>query len=208
MQQVIEDFDRIASLMAEEPEARETYSDYLLSQVPLDCAHVLDIGCGFGSFARLVSHRARQVTAIDVSPQMISIARERSAGYANLEFALTDFLQTHLPAESYDCVVTLATLHHLPLGESLKRMKALLSPGGVLVVHDLVAAGGTFDRALDFVRLPVSMAWRLRQTGRLRARPEVRKAWIEHGRHGVSFKVGGRALKGEMKKKLSLRNQG
>lgn len=183
MQQVVEDFNRIASLMAEEPEARETYSDYLLSQVPLDCAHVLDIGCGFGSFARMIAHRAQQVTAIDVSPQMINLARERSAGYANLEFALTDFLQTHLPAESYDCVVTLATLHHLPLDESLRRMKALLRPGGVLVVHDLLATESLLDRALDFVRLPVSMAKRLRQTGRLRERREVRRAWIEHGRH-------------------------
>ena len=169
--------------MAQEPEARETYSDYLLRQVPLDCDHVLEIGCGFGAFARLVAGRVQRVTAMDVSPQMINVARERSAGYSNLEFELTDFLQTRLPAESYDCVVTLATLHHLPLDESLRSIKALLRPGGMLILHDLLAAGSLFDRALDFVRLPVSMAVRFRQTGRLRARREVRRAWIEHGKH-------------------------
>lgn len=186
MQQVLEDFDRIATLTAREPEARERYSDYLLKQVPLACDHVLEIGSGFGAFARLIAGRARRVTAIDVSPQMIEVARKRSAGFANLEFALTDFLQVELPAESYDCVVTLATLHHLPLDESLNRMKALLRPGGLLILHDLLAAGNPFDRALDLVRLPFSMAARFRQTGRLRERREIRQAWSEHGR-GESY---------------------
>ena len=184
MQQVLEDFNRIALLTAHEREAPEAYSNYLLRQVPADCERVLEIGCGFGAFARQIARRTtRRVTAVDISPQMINVARERSAGYSNLEFVLTDFLQAPLPAESYDCVVTLATLHHLPLDESVRRMKALVRPGGVLILHDLLAAGSHLDRALDVVRLPVSMAVRLRLSGRLRARREVRRAWIEHGKH-------------------------
>jgi SAM-dependent methyltransferase len=183
MQQVLEDFDRIALLMAREPEEPERYSDYLIGQVPTACDHALEIGCGFGAFARLLSGRARRVSAIDVSPQMINVARARSARYTNLEFALTDFLQTELPAESYDCVVTLATVHHLPLNEALSRMKATLRPGGVLILHDLLAPSGIFDKALDVVKLPLSMLKRLRQTGKLRMRPEVRRAWIEHAKH-------------------------
>jgi hypothetical protein len=62
-------------------------------------------------------------------------------------------------------------------------MKALLRPGGVLVLHDLLAASSIFDKALDVVKLPLCMLKRLRQTGKLRARREVRRAWIEHGRH-------------------------
>lgn len=183
MQQVLEDFDRIALLMAREPEEPERYSDYLLRHVPTACDHVLEIGCGFGAFARLLSARARRVSAIDVSPQMINVARARSAAYTNLEFALTDFLQTELPAESYDCVVTLATIHHLPLDEALRRMKATLRPGGVLILHDLLAPSSLFDKSLDIFRMPLSMLKRLRQTGKMRARREVRRAWIEHGRH-------------------------
>jgi SAM-dependent methyltransferase len=183
MQQVHEDFDRIARLMAGEHEARETYSNYLQSQVPAACNQVLEIGCGFGAFARAVAPRARHVTAMDVSPQMINVARERSASYSNLEFVLKDFLQAHLPAESYDCIVTVATLHHLPLKETLERIKTLLRPGGVLILHDLLAASSHIDRALDFVRLPVSMTVRFWQTGRFLERREVRRAWAEHGKH-------------------------
>jgi SAM-dependent methyltransferase len=183
MQQVREDFNLIATLMADEPAARETYSNHLLQNIPASCHHLLEIGCGFGAFARLVAERARQVTAMDLSPQMIEVAKGRSTAYPNLEFVLGDFLQAQLPAESYDCIVTVATLHHLPLEEALNRMKSLLCPGGVLIIHDLLEAGGYIDRAFNGVRVPVSMAARFWHTGRLRARREVRRAWAEHGKH-------------------------
>jgi SAM-dependent methyltransferase len=183
MQQVREDFNRIASLTADEHTACEPYSNHLLHSVPASCHHLLEIGCGFGAFARLVTERARHVTAMDLSPQMIEVAKGRSTAYPNLEFVTGDFLQASLPSESYDCIVTVATLHHLPLDEALSRMKSLLCPGGVLIIHDLLAAGGYIDRAFDGVRLPVSMAVRFWQTGRLRARREVRRAWAEHGKH-------------------------
>ncbi|HEV7843302.1 MAG TPA: class I SAM-dependent methyltransferase, partial [Pyrinomonadaceae bacterium] len=166
MQQVREDFDRIASLMARERELPETYAGYLLRHVPEGCDHVLEIGCGLGAFARRVAGRARSVTAIDLSPEMIAVARKRSAeGFPNLEFALCDFLQAPLPLESYDLIITLATLHHLPLKEALSRIKSLLRPGGVLILQDLLAASGPLDRAFDLVRLPVSMMVRLRHGG-------------------------------------------
>jgi SAM-dependent methyltransferase len=181
MQQVRDDFDRIASLMAGEREAREVYSNHLLGHVPLDCGRVLEIGCGFGAFARLVAVRARHVTAMDLSPRMIEVARERSSQFSNLEFVLGDFLQEEIPVESYDCIITLATLHHLPLDESLSRIKSLLRPGGLLILHDLLGNTGLIDRSFDAVRMPISMAVRLWQRGRLLPRPEVRRAWREHG---------------------------
>jgi ubiquinone/menaquinone biosynthesis C-methylase UbiE len=183
MQQVREDFNRIASLTAQEAEARVSYSNYLLRRVPADCNRVLEIGCGFGAFTRLIAGRARHITAVDLSPQMIEVARERSASYFNLEFMLGDFLQLKLPADSYDCIVTIATLHHLPVGEALRKMKALLQPGGVLILHDLLATDGLPDKALDFVRLPINRAVRFWQTGKLWIRREVRQAWAEHGKH-------------------------
>ena len=183
MQQVREDFDRIALLMASEREAREVYSNHLLRHVSSSCNHLLEIGCGFGAFARAAAHRARHVTALDLSPQMIEVARARSAGCSNLEFVLDDFLQLELPAESYDCIVTLATLHHLPLDEALRKMKAQLRPGGVLILHDLLETSGLIDKAFNVFRLGVNMAVRFRLSGRLRARREVRQAWAEHGKH-------------------------
>lgn len=183
MQQVREDFDRLALLMAHEPDAQLAYTTRLLHLVPSDCDHLLEIGCGFGTFARLVAHRARSVTAIDVSPQMITVAQARSLNYSNLKFVLADFLQAHFPAESCDCIVTMTTLHHMPAEEALRKMKSLLRPGGLLILHDMLGSSGHIDRAFDLVRMPINMALRFWHTGRFRPRREVRRAWDEHGKH-------------------------
>lgn len=189
MQQVRDDFNRIASLTAHDVEAQEVYSNYLLSRVPVGCNHALEIGCGFGTFARRVAQRVQYVTAIDLSPQMIDVAKKRSASYSNLKFVLGDFLQLQFPVEAYDCIVTLATLHHLPADEALRKMKTLLRPGGVLIIQDLLDSDGIFDLALGLVRLPVNMALRFWQKGRFRPRREVRQAWTEHGRHETYLKA-------------------
>jgi SAM-dependent methyltransferase len=182
------DFDRIAAVSARDGEAPGTYTKFLLGHVPRVCGSALEIGCGFGAFARLLAQRALSVTAVDVSPQMLRVAMERSRAHPNLRFVLGDFLRLGLPPETYDCVVTTTTLHHLPQGEALAKMKSLLRPGGVLVIHDLLDTAGAFDWGLNFVRLPLNCAARLWRTGRLRERREVRAAWAEHGSHETYLK--------------------
>ncbi|HWS99189.1 MAG TPA: methyltransferase domain-containing protein [Pyrinomonadaceae bacterium] len=188
-EQVRADFDRIALVSALDREELGPYSEFLLGHVPAGCARVLEVGCGLGAFARLVAQRACSVTAVDLSPQMLRAAGERSRSHPNLQFILGDFLRLDLPPETYDCVVTTTTLHHLPLAQALGKMKSLIRPGGVLIVHDLLEPDGLFDTALNFVRLPVSCAMRFRRTGRFRQRREVRQAWDEHGRHETYLKA-------------------
>jgi SAM-dependent methyltransferase len=183
------DFDRIAAVSARDGEALGTYSKFLLRQVPEGCERALEIGCGFGAFARLLAGRAGSVTAVDVSPQMLRVAAERSRAHPNLRFILGDFLRLELPPEAYGSVVTTTTLHHLPEREAVAKMKSLVRPGGVLVIHDLLDPEGVGDWALNFVRLPLNCAARFWRTGRLRERREVRAAWAEHGRDETYLKL-------------------
>lgn len=187
-EQVRADFDRIALVSAREGEALGTYSKFLLGHVPENCARVLEIGCGLGAFARLLARRAETVTAVDLSQEMLRVAGERSRAYPNLQFILGDFLRLDLPPETYDCIVTTTTLHHLPQDEALTKIKSLLRPKGVLILHDLLDPEGFVDTAFNFVRLPVSCAARFWRTGRFRERREVRAAWDEHGRHETYLK--------------------
>ena len=187
-EQVRADFDRIAAASARDREALGTYSEFLLSHIPEGCARALEVGCGFGAFARRVAARAGEVTAVDVSPQMLRVAAERSVSHPNLQFILADFLRLELQPETYDCVVTTTTLHHLPEREAVAKMQRLLRPGGVLVIHDLLDPDGVSDWALNFVRLPLNCAARFWRTGRLRERREVRRAWDEHGMHETYLK--------------------
>lgn len=180
--QIREEFDRIALLTESHGGAGDTYHNYLLRQLLPNYEKALEIGCGTGEFTRLLASRAQNVVALDLSPNMIRCAREQSASYRNIEYVLGDFMNLALPSESYDCVVSIATLHHLPLEQAVLKMKEALKPNGVLVVHDLVADDGFVDRATSALAYPVSVARRCWKTGRLRAPREVREAWADHGK--------------------------
>jgi 2-polyprenyl-3-methyl-5-hydroxy-6-metoxy-1,4-benzoquinol methylase len=116
---------------------------------------------------------------------MIRLAREQSTEHPNIEYTLADVLLCALPAERYDCLASIATLHHLPPEQVLPKMKEALKPGGLLIIHDLIAADGIIERAASALAYPVSVARRLWKTGRLRAPKELRDAWREHGRRDV-----------------------
>jgi ubiquinone/menaquinone biosynthesis C-methylase UbiE len=180
------DFDRLAVLDKEEWNHNNHYHAYLLRQLPNPCVACLDIGCGAGAFARLVAAQAgpaARVMGLDLSPEMIAAARARSAGYPNLEFIQADFLAWPFPPDRYDCIVTIATLHHLPLETALEKMKAALNPGGVLLALDLFSSESLSDFLLGLAALPVNAALSLIKTGHLRQPRHVRKAWAEHAQH-------------------------
>jgi SAM-dependent methyltransferase len=55
----------------------------------LDCsAHVVEIGCGAGRMTRAIAARVGNVTAVDVAPRMLEIAREQNAGLDNVDWRL------------------------------------------------------------------------------------------------------------------------
>ncbi len=177
---VEKDFDRIARL----PDGWDhniVYHDFLLASVPRSCGLALEVGCGTGRFSRRLAERCGNVDALDLSSEMIQIARERSVKFPNIRFERADFLTSPIPAESYDCVVSIATVHHLPLVETFTRMREALRPGGVLLILDIVRRELVADLACDCVAFPAAILHRLAVTGRFRPAKEVRDAWEAHG---------------------------
>ena len=171
------DFDRLARHDTDAWSHNGHYHGFLLHQLPVPCEAALEIGCGTGGLARQLAARAGNVLALDLSPAMIQIAQARSAGCANIDYRVADVLSWDWPAEHFDGIVSVATLHHLPLAEILSRMRDALKPGGVLAVLDLFSSAGPRDRLLDVMALPVSAALSLLKNGRLAESPEVRAAW-------------------------------
>lgn len=175
------DFDRIARLMADEPERAERYERFVLHQIPAGSKRVLEIGCGAGRLARAIAARGVSVTGIDASPEMIRLARERSAGDARLELICGDFLVHPFESTRFDAVVSVATMHHLDWAPALARMTDLVQPGGVLLIHDLRAP----ENLSDWIRSGLSAlgngdaVWWIGSG--LRQKPAVRHAWHDHG---------------------------
>ena len=177
------DFDRIALLSGEGWDHNSHYHQFLLRQIPPRCELSLDIGCGTGAFSRLLADRSEQVVALDLSPQMIQVAQARSDGYANIDFQIADATVWEFPVAQFDCVASIATLHHLPLAETLTRMRDALRAGGVLVVLDLYQEEGLADLFTSAAAMIVHKVLFLLKTGRLTQSHEVREAWAEHGQH-------------------------
>jgi SAM-dependent methyltransferase len=179
------DFDRIALIAGERWDHNGHYHSFLLAHVPLRCVQALDIGCGTGAFARLLAGRAERVLGLDLSPQMIRLARERSKQCPNVDFQVADVTMWPFPRGHFDCIASIATFHHLPLKEMLVEARDALTVGGTLLILDLYQQQGLADSLASVLAAPVSLALRLVKTGRLRQSCEVREAWARHGLHEV-----------------------
>ena len=130
----------------------------------------------------MLAGRAEKVLAIDVSPQMIRLARERSRLHTNIDFVLGDVMAYRLPVDGFDCVATLTTLHHLPTETVLGKIRRVLKPGGVFVCLDLYQRSNLTDLLFDGIAYPASLFLRLLKTGRPRPSGEMREAYAEHGK--------------------------
>ncbi len=183
MSSVEADFDRLAHLDDEGWTANNHYHNFLLEHVPQNCENALEIGCGTGAFARRLAERCKRVVALDLSAEMIRVARSRSAQFDNLEFQHADVMTWEFPRPHFDFICSIATLHHLQQRELFVKMKDALTPRGVLVVLDLVESNSLVERMLDVIGFGVSGGLRLLHNGRLKPPPVVRKAWEQHGKH-------------------------
>lgn len=183
MSTVEADFDRLALLDEEGWTANNHYHNLLLKHVPSDCEDAIEIGCGTGAFARLLAGRCKRVVALDLSAEMIRVARVRSTQFPNLDFQLADAMKWDFRPSQFDFICSIATLHHLEQRELFDKLRDSLRPRGVLVVLDLIESSGLGERILDMVGLGVSSSLRLIHNGRLNPPAAVRKAWEQHGKH-------------------------
>ncbi len=94
---------------------RERMRNTLLSWLPVDLrgARLLDAGCGTGALAVLAAQRGAQVVAIDLSPTLVGLARERQPaieGDGSIDFRSGDMLDPALG--HFDYVVGMDSLIH------------------------------------------------------------------------------------------------
>lgn len=101
----------------------------LLSFLPDDLhgCRLLDAGCGTGALAIEAARRGADVTAVDISPTLIGIARQRvpeKLGAGRIHFIAGDMLDRKLG--TFDHVVAMDSLIHYSL-EDMSEMLARLS---------------------------------------------------------------------------------
>jgi len=176
------DFDRIARTELHEGwNHNNHYHSFLLRQFPPHLSEALEVGCGKGEFARLLAERSSHVLALDLSPEMLRIARESSAKFPNIDYLQADVMTHSFPANHFDCIASIATLHHLPLADVLPILQAALKPGGVLIVLDLCRDDGLGDLFQTLAAVPVNRLLMQIKAAHREDSPQARAAWDAHG---------------------------
>ena len=101
-------------------------------------AVVLEVGGGTGNDAIQVAKRGIDIVTSDISKKMLMVSRRKFRG-ENLmsfpNFVVCDGEDLPFTSESFDCVMIIATLHHLidPI-KSLREIHRCLKPNGYLII--------------------------------------------------------------------------
>ena len=112
---------------------------------------VLDVACGPGIVSAAVAPVAGSVVGIDLTPEMLALARER--GPANARFDLGDVTALPYGDGEFTRVVCRYALHHFTDPAAVVReMARVCAPGGRVVVADMIVrddpeAAARFDAA-------------------------------------------------------------
>lgn len=106
---------------------------------------VLELACGTGTTALHHAKNVRHIRAVDISENMIRIARRKAQGLAieNVDFevaSIDDLPDTDGP---YDMVMAHSILHLVPdLEGTINKVSAMLKPGGVFVSSTVCLSEG------------------------------------------------------------------
>lgn len=102
---------------------------------------VLEYGCGDGINTILLANRGARVISLDISPDLISVARRRlttNGVCKGVDFIAGSAHDVPLESESVDVVFGIAILHHLDLELASREIHRLLKKGGTAIFQEPV----------------------------------------------------------------------
>jgi ubiquinone/menaquinone biosynthesis C-methylase UbiE/DNA-binding transcriptional ArsR family regulator len=130
------DWNRIRALHVAEARVEAALLD-VLGDAPIDS--VLDLGTGTGRMLEVLAPRASRAIGLDVSPAMLSIARNRldEAGLRHVQLRQGDAYALPGDLSRFDLVILHQVLHYLDdPARAVREAARALKPGGRLVVVD------------------------------------------------------------------------
>ncbi len=125
--------------------------DYIRERTTLRGARVLDVGCGAGLLSEALAREGANVTAIDLAPDLIKIAKlHRLESGVEVDYRLSsvEALAEAMPA-SFDAIACMEMLEHVPDPPAvIAACATLLRPGGRLFLSTLNRTPAAFALAI------------------------------------------------------------
>jgi len=118
---------------------REEMRNLILSQMPKDLSgySILDAGCGTGQMAIELGMRGAEVLGIDISSNLIDIAKKRlpNALKDKVKFVVSDMIQDH---GRFEYVILMDSLIHYPVEDIIQILENFLKRTEKKVLFTLV----------------------------------------------------------------------
>lgn len=110
---------------------------------------VLDLGCGTGENIVPLAERGAHVIAMDISPELIALARKRlNDAKREARMEVGSAYDTGLPDQSVDVIFCIALIHHLDIARIVEEMARILAKDGVVILQEPIR----FSRTYAFLR--------------------------------------------------------
>jgi len=93
--------------------------------------YALEIGCGTGMFTEMLAKTGARLLAVDISADLLEIARRRCLAEESVQFIEKRFEECDVDGP-FDAVIGSSVLHHLDIEAALIRIYDLLKPGGIM----------------------------------------------------------------------------
>jgi len=126
-----------------------------------DDARVIDIGCGSGWASRLLAANASngRVVGIDISDEMIRVARAASSDFANLEFQVASAEELPFENNEFTHAFSMESLYYYAdMTRALKEIHRVLAPGGWFVtVVDLYQENEPSHQWIEKLNVPAQL---------------------------------------------------
>src|SRR5690606_39150871 len=115
---------------------------HVLPQLSPDrTTHILDVATGAADIPRAIVHAARRrnltvrIAATDLHPQILDIARRRTAAYPEITVARADALALPYPDDAFDLALLSLALHHFEGEDQVRALRELarVSRGDIVV---------------------------------------------------------------------------
>jgi arsenite methyltransferase len=131
-----------------------------LMNIPAN-AHVLDVGCGSGWATRLMAEKALdgRVVGIDISDEMVRLAREISASDSNVDFRVASAERLPFADGEFTHAFSMESLYYYAdMPKALREIRRVLKPRGLFVtVLDLYQENEPSHQWIEQLNVPVHL---------------------------------------------------
>ena len=117
-----------------------------------DLGNTLELGCGTGTYSKILAREARHLTAADYSDEMVAVSTQRFESFENVTVEKANCFSLTYPKFRFDTVVMANLLHVIPEPEkAVEECKKVLTRDGRLIIVSFTTEGMTVFSKLGMI---------------------------------------------------------